>query len=404
MNKNQKKIFLKSILAFFLMVFASGCVVQSLHNKNFVSDIIEERTGQTLRPEKEDVDFALPECVDLSDGMTEDEAVAIALWNNTQFQADLVQLGFARADLIEAGLLRNPILTLLFPLGPKQLEAYIHLPIEFLWQRPKRVAAAKLNVEQVAENLIQHGLDLIRDVRLSYDELLFSREKAKILEEEAGIQGEIVDIASKRLEAGDISGLEETALRLEASRTQEEAIRSARDASLAQNRLRALLGLEVEVDSFELVPVTGPSELDMDIVDLIEVAFAARPDLRAAEIAIESAGFKVGWERSRILSFTAMLDANGEGKEGFEMGPGMQVEIPVFNWNKGKIARAQAELEQATKQYLAVKHRIIEDVIEASTRYEAADQALELLRMDILPSARLAANNAEEAYALGDLS
>ena len=110
---------------------------------------LQERTGV---PERTDAGAgtAIPPGVTLDDGITPDEAVAVALWNNADFRVQLAQLGFARADLLEAGLLRNPVLSLLFPWGPKQLEATLRWPIEALWERPRRVAAATLAVERVA--------------------------------------------------------------------------------------------------------------------------------------------------------------------------------------------------------------------------------------------------------------
>src|SRR5690242_6689209 len=80
-----------------------------------------------------DTAAAIPPGLSIEDGLTPDEAVAIALWNNADFRVQLTDLGFARADLLEAGLLRNPVLSLLFPLGPKQLEATLRFPIEVLW-------------------------------------------------------------------------------------------------------------------------------------------------------------------------------------------------------------------------------------------------------------------------------
>jgi len=132
-----------------------------------VSRAIGNRADYTLRTAGAPGEFSLPGAVSLSDGLTENEAVAIALWNNAQFQALLADLGFARADLQDASLLTNPILSLLFPIGPKQLEATLSLPVDALWQRPHRVAAAQFDAERVAENLVQQGLALIRDVRLA---------------------------------------------------------------------------------------------------------------------------------------------------------------------------------------------------------------------------------------------
>ena len=391
---------------FIPIVFLASCAVHSVHNEAYVSDAISGRTGHELQTEKEEGVFQLPEDVTLEDGLTEDEAVAIALWNNAQFQADLVALGFARADLIEAGMLRNPVFSLLFPLGPKQLEATLNLPIEFFWQRPKRIAAAKLNAEQVADSLVQHGLDLIRDVMIAYADLQFTRECAEIIQEEAALRREVADIAAERLRVGDISGLEETAFRLEAARTSEASVRFARDAALAEDRLKNLLGLGLELEKImiQLSPVSKPGEIIDQPSDLLDAAFAARPDLRAAEIAIEAAGQRIGWERSKIFNFTVMLDANGEGKEGFEMGPGILLELPILSQNNGKVARAQAELIQSARQYIAVKHRIAREVSEAHTHYLTAQKALKILQADIIPTATTAADNATEAYAIGAIS
>ena len=41
----------------------------------------------------------MPSGVVLEDGLTQDEAVALALWNNAAFQAILSELGIARVDL-----------------------------------------------------------------------------------------------------------------------------------------------------------------------------------------------------------------------------------------------------------------------------------------------------------------
>jgi cobalt-zinc-cadmium efflux system outer membrane protein len=101
--------------------------------------------------------------------------VAIALWNNAALQADLAALKVARADLLDAGLLRNPTLQLLLPFGYTQFEMLLNLPGEILWQRPKRVAAAKIETDRVARGLEQNGLDLVRDVRCAYYDLQLAR-------------------------------------------------------------------------------------------------------------------------------------------------------------------------------------------------------------------------------------
>jgi cobalt-zinc-cadmium efflux system outer membrane protein len=147
--------------------------------------------------------FALPDGVKLDDGLSEDEAVAIALWNNATFQADLAQLGLARANLVEAGLLHNPIFGLLFPVGPKQLEAFVNWPLDAFRQRPRRVAAARLDLDRVTESLVQNGLDLVRDVRLQYASLAMAEERARIAAEQTRERVEMVEIVNARFRAGE---------------------------------------------------------------------------------------------------------------------------------------------------------------------------------------------------------
>ena len=146
---------------------AAGCAVHSAHDRGTVSNEVLGRTGHALRPAP-GTGAELPEGVSLADGLSEDEAVAVALWRNADLEVILAEMGLAKADLVEAGLIRNPVFSILFPLGPKQLEFTLTWPIEALWQRPRRVAAAQLDVARTAERLVQGGLDLVRDVRLAY--------------------------------------------------------------------------------------------------------------------------------------------------------------------------------------------------------------------------------------------
>ena len=89
-------------------------------------DEVVRRTGMPTRP-LDAQGTALPPGVAIDDGLTQDEAVAIALWNNPDFQVQLANLGFARADLVEAGLLQNPVLSLLFPIGPEAVRGHAAL-------------------------------------------------------------------------------------------------------------------------------------------------------------------------------------------------------------------------------------------------------------------------------------
>ena len=70
-----------------------------------------------------------------------------------------------------------------------------------------------------------------------------------------------------------------------------------------------------------------------------------------------------------------MLDANGEGIEGFESGPGIDVSIPLFNRNQGGQLRAQSELQRAHAALVQLQQQVGLDVREASALFDQARQS-----------------------------
>jgi len=387
-----------------LLLLLTSCAVRSKYDRSYVSEGIEDRTDYQLGVTAEPGELNLPGDVSLSDGLSLDEAVAIALWNNAQFQADLAEIGIARAALAEAKFFSNPVFSLLFPVGPKGLEGKLNLPVAELWQRPHQVAAARRDAERIAERLVQHGLGLIRDVQSTYAGLLSAEERAVDAREYARISSEIAEIARARYRAGDISELESSTAIVDAFRAAGSAAGASHEASVMRFRLNELLGLGSDPPSFELVspPVYLPADVEED--ELLEAALAARPDLRAHELAIEEAGKRVGLEYSQIIDLIGIIDSKDKGEPDLTTGPGFQVEIPILNQNQGGISLAKAELERAARIYAAARHGIILEVQEARAGYELAREQYELWHSGIVPSLERAADQAQSAYAAGDES
>ena len=63
--------------------------------------------------------------------MNEDEAIAIALWNNAQFQSDLASMAIANADVIDAGIVANPLLRYLSLNAGIMVSGYINFAFDF---------------------------------------------------------------------------------------------------------------------------------------------------------------------------------------------------------------------------------------------------------------------------------
>jgi outer membrane protein, heavy metal efflux system len=380
----------------------AACATVDQTTQTDVIKDIRAVTGADVRFEAPS--FSLPVGVIHDDGLSREEAVAIALWNNAAFQATLSDLGFARADLADAGVISNPALSLLFPVGPKQLEATLRWPIEVLWERPKRLAAAERRLESVAQSLMQSGLDLVLAVRLGYADLTLMRDRERLAHEAAGVFQEIDRLTQSRLAAGDIAELDARIARVDAVRRAQEAARAGHDVTIARARLALLLGLQGDdVLLSRLSSEAEPSPCGA-VADLLRHARAARPDLRAAELSVEAAAARLGWERSRILTLTAVLDANGEGRAGFEAGPGIDVSIPIFNRNQGGRLRGQSELQRAAAVLVQLRRQIETDVREAAAQFDQAHESRAAWRDTIVTPLRDNLADAEASFATGESS
>ncbi|MGH9463663.1 MAG: TolC family protein, partial [Vicinamibacteria bacterium] len=288
----------------------------------------------------------------------------------------------------------------------KQLELTVTWPIQDLWLRPRRVAVARLNAETVADSLVEGGLNLAENVKLAYANLARLRRQASLAEEASDAAEELADVADARLRAGDLSELEAADFRTRGLRTLDQARRLAHQETAAAEGLLALLGIAPDVlpTPFDIDEEPLEPNVTEDAAVLVQKALAARPDVRAAELAIEHAGERLGLERSSYWKISAILDANGEGTEGFEWGPGIWAEIPAFNRNQGGAGMAEAELERAIHGYAAVRNHIAAEVREAHAKRVELAESLRVWREDIVPTLERTLASTERGFEAGDLS
>lgn len=369
-------------------VMLGGCHLPETSNRRSrVESQIARRADHSLAPLVCAGELLVPATVIVEDGVDEEEAIALALWNNAAFQELLTQLGISQAQAIEAGLLTDPQFTILFPVGPKQMEFTALVALEALYLRPIRVRAAELDLDRTADQMVQGGLNLVRDTRVAYANLLLAQQRASLAHDALDLRTDIADLTERRLRAGDISELESATARTDAIQARVDSSRFDQNVFIAAEQLRALTGLGlIDVDMIAWETPLSPSPIDAHPDDLVHEALAFRPDLRAAELAIQAAGERAGLERKSCMTIAGILDANEKGIEGFEIGPGLQMTIPVFNGNRGQIALADANLQQAMRAYITVRDRI---ALEVRTAYYQAQQAqlnLAVVEQELLPT------------------
>lgn len=384
-----------------LIFLSVACTPRVRTNVPGPREALQQRTGLVVGEGKPS--SPLPPGVEWKPEITASEAVAIALWNNAQLQADLAGAGIAKANLVEAGLLRNPTFQILLPTGTKPFELFATWPVEQLWQRRYRVAAAEKAWEQTARGLEQNGLNTVRDTRVAHATLLQWQMRTEAARKSAELRTEIAGLTAARLRAGEIAELDLRLSEADAQSAREQLGRAEKETQMASERLRLLLGAAPERGTIRALEEPAHSAF-ADVDALREQAWAGRPDLRAQEIAIAAAAQRAKWERSRLFALAAALSTKRFLGRDMLTGPGVMVDAPLFRVNAGGVARADAEVQQAALQYAATRQRIDQEVSEAYARRSQAEQSLRDWEQKVMPALAAAVENAKSAYAKGDVS
>lgn len=385
-----------------LILFYSCSSVPDKGISKITREGILNRTGVELpkdQTKRKDFSIQLPPGISLENDLSADDSAAIALWNNPQYSSDLSLLGISRGDLMDAGQLRNPRVDILTPVGHKPFELLLGLPLEVIWERPARVAAAEKAYEQLATGLIQNGLNTVLDAHFNYINLVQAKKREAILSQAVELRKRIAQInVNQRVRYGELTEAEGIATEVDSASSEELWVRARHDTYLALERYKLSLGLVFEKTPLKVSTLTEIISEIPSVEELEKKAFDQRPDLKALEIGILAAAKRADWEDARIAQLSFLLSSKGIGDYGILTGPGFSVEIPIFHQNNGRRERADAEVEWATRQFLTLKQRIAFEVRESRQLLVQAQEVLNRTNKNVLPLLEKTVKIAEKQY------
>jgi cobalt-zinc-cadmium efflux system outer membrane protein len=370
LNKNIFQFGLKNagwLLLGFLI--SSGCATVSL-DAGFadVKAAVEERTAlQIFWNNGSELDKQAAEKLDslLRRRLVADDAVQIALLANRKLQAIYSGLGVAQADLVQAGLLKNPIFHGAFFAqrgGKPEFEVGADLNFLEIFYLPlrKRVAAARFEEAK----LVVSGavLELAGQVRSAFYAHQANEQMLELRQTIVQALDASLEIARRLSAAGNITDLDLARERAQfeasrlALRSAEVAVRQSREQ---MNSLMGLWGKEANWQTDGRLP--DIPEQPIPVEELERLAVGRSIDLLQARQRILVSGEQLGFNRATNWLPELDLGVHGEREEGaWQIGPEISFPLPIFDQGQGRIGRAVAELRRAQNDYyaLAVEVRV----------------------------------------------
>lgn len=184
------------------------------------------------------------------------------------------------------------------------------------------------------------------------------------------------------------------------------AQRAVREKAVAQARLRQLVGLADSPLGERLGVRAAEAAEDMPL-PRAEHERAARsrrsPNLRAAEVALEAAGERLGLERARIVQLFGRLDAKPVAVGGPPLLwlPGFTAEEYPSSVRTRAVARGQTRLERVSWTYLLVRQQVLTEVRVAHEELAMAMDSREPWAKTIVPLQERNVAAALQAYEAG---
>lgn len=342
----------------------------------------------------------------LAQDLTVDSAVQIALLNNPEIQATFEEIGIAQADLIEAGLLTNPVFDAFFRIPDRKglhlnFEGAIVASFLDIFLIPLRTKVAGTELEAIQLRVSNQILNLSFEVQKTFYEIQTAQEKLTAVKSLADIARFQYEIATRQNHVGNINALNAEQMqsryfeaKLEISTSQMEIIR-------LREHMNKLLG--ICDDNCWTASTEQPESfcIDYDMSQLQCIAFQQRLDLHSACLEAsrlcQMLGLKEWWAYTNLgIGFAAEQDTDGT----WDRGPCITGSIPIFNYGQAARARLYAQLRQAQDRIAALEIRACTEVNDAYKRMTVARDIINEYRIRILPMQDRILDSTTEIYSV----
>ncbi len=325
--------------------------------------------------------------------LSADAAVQIALLNNRELQATFEEIGIAQGDLVEAGLLKNPIFAgdARFPnRAPSGTDIEMTIAQEFfdLLVIPlrKKVAAAQLTKTKLRVG--DAILKLAAETKTTFYQLQAEQQLLGRLRAINETDATAVELAQRQHEAGNINDLDLANQQATYSQSKLDIAETSAFLRAGREKLNRLMGTWGDDTGWKIddeLPELPASDLTQQRLE--SLAVSQRLDLAATKMEIGalvgSLGITKTYRYVGSIGFGVDTEKDTDGQR--VTGPTWQLELPVFNRGQGRIAKLQAQLRQAERRLESEAVAIRAEVREARDRLMAKRDLTSYYRDELLP-------------------
>ncbi len=346
-----------------LSLFAGGCAtVKPQEGFDSVSTEVQQRIGNQIHwytgtEEDQQVKQSIKKL--LSEPLTAESAVQIGLLNHQSLQSQYSNIGISQADMVQAGLLKNPLVEIT-RLKPREDDANsgreVSVQFEFLdiLLIPLRKKVAAQNYAAAKQQVTAAVLDHAANVRKAFYAVQTSQQMESMYGEITGSTDAALETAKRLYKIGNINDGTYDNFRL----SHDEASLSHAEAQLAtraaREELSEVMGVWGGDTAWSIAGGLKPIPFDaVNVADIQKRALENSLDLAMLKHQVKAIAQRAGIENieSIINDFEAGFIWDKEPSGEWKDGPTIEFKIPVFDTGEARRERVRQQLMQIKAMY-----------------------------------------------------
>ena len=338
------------------------------------------------------------------------DALAFTLQHNPELAAYGKERAATEAAILQAGVLPNPVLGLavenlgnsrLAQAGDRATAIQIGQLIELGGKRLARIRAAEAGRDVAGWDYEAKRIEILFLVGQRFVDFLVAQKRQELAEESLALARQVSDAASRRVQAGKVSPVEETKARLAQASAEVELEQARREGVAARHALSALWS--EPSPRFDRAAGELAHAGELRPYEQLAARVRDNPELARWSSEIERRRALVATEKAKAVP-DVTVSAGVMRFSQFEDSAfmlGVSVPLPLFDRNQGGILEANHRLDKAADEARAVESRMLADLARVYQRLVAIGAEMEILARTLLPGAQSAFDAARRGYQLG---
>jgi outer membrane protein TolC len=285
--------------------------------------------------------------------------------------------------------------------GKTTIDLGIAADLISILKQPGQISIADNRLRSSAAEVVIVVLDVVAEVQERYLAIQSLDGQLAVLEERRGISDQLIDLAQARLEAGEGTQLDITTLQAQQVELETEIAEHAltlREERLALARLIGRPSSDANWKVASWSPTTYVSSTTE--TKWIELALSHRPEVESRRWELAALGDELSQTGFSPFDGTE-VGVEAEKEDGWSVGPGVAVPLPLFDMGQAQRARASAAVIEARHQLTEVQRQVIEETRAAYVSFNASQAILARVRDELIPLQEKRLVLAEAQYKAG---